>query len=123
MHNAPLRQVIGVGVVLGDAVIPNSHVVRLPAPAHLKVRFSDVSKQEAEQRLALFLRHVDDAGSKALIDKQRLLPGHRMGAHHRMQQRRIFRDRLQPALMLLFAFAVFVLLKRFAKIMLRAQAA
>jgi hypothetical protein len=39
VHNAPLRQVIGVGVVLGDAVIPNRHIVRLPAPAHLKLRF------------------------------------------------------------------------------------
>jgi hypothetical protein len=40
-----------------------------------------------------------------------------------MQQRRIFRDRLQPALMLLFAFAVFILLERFTEIMLRPQAA
>ena len=82
-----------------------------------------MGEQEAEQRLALFFRHVDNAGGEPLIDKQRLFAGHRMGTHHRVQQRRIFGDRLQPALMLLFAFAIFILLERFTEIMLRAQAA
>ena len=55
--------------------------------------------------------------------KPRLFAGHRVGAHHRVQQRRVFRNRLQPAPMLLFGFAVFILLERFTKIMLRPQAA
>ena len=67
MHNAPLRQVIGVGVVLSDAVIPNRHVVRLPAPAHLEVRFSNVSKQEAEQRLALIGNNASVLSRKGAV--------------------------------------------------------
>ncbi len=54
MHDPPLRQIVGVGVMLRHPVIPDSDIVRLPAPAHLKLRFSDMSKQEVQQRCALF---------------------------------------------------------------------
>ena len=90
MHDAPLRQIIRVGVVLRHAVIPDRHVIFLPAPAHLKLRFGDVSKQEVQQSVALFRRQVDDPRGEAFIDEQRLPAADRVGAHHRMQQRRVF---------------------------------
>ena len=46
MHNPPLWQVIRIGIVLSHAVIPNRNIIRLPAPAHLKLRFSDMGKQK-----------------------------------------------------------------------------
>ena len=111
MHNAPLRKIIGVGIVLRHPVIPNSHVVRLPAPAYLELWFGDMGKQETQQRLALFLADVHNSGSETFIHKQRLLTAHRMRAHHRMQQRRVLRHRLQPALMLFFRFPVLIFLE------------
>ena len=90
LHNPSLRQVIRIGVMLRDAVIPDRQIVLLPAPAHLKLGFRDMRKQEAEQRLALFLRYVHDTRGKPFIHKQRLLSGHRMRTHHRVQQRRMF---------------------------------
>ena len=44
MHNPPLWQVIGIGIVLSHAVIPNRNIIRLPAPTHLKLRFSDMGE-------------------------------------------------------------------------------
>ncbi len=44
MHNPSLWQVIGIGIVLGHAVIPNRNIIWLPAPAHLKLRFSDMGE-------------------------------------------------------------------------------
>lgn len=85
MHDPPLRQIVGVGVMLGHPVIPDSDIVRLPAPAHLKLRFSDMSKQEVQQRCALFLTHLDNSRGKPFINEQRLLAGHRVGTYHRMQ--------------------------------------
>ena len=108
--------------MLRDAVIPDRQIVLLPAPAHLKLRLRDMRKQETEQRLALFFRYVHNARGKPFVHKQRLLAGHRMGTHHRVQQRRMFCDRIQPALVLLFRFTVLILLERFFKIMLRPQA-
>lgn len=109
--------------MLRDAVIPDRQIVLLPAPAHLELRFGDVREQEAKQRLTLFFRYVHDARGEPFIHKQRLLSGHRMGTHHRVQQRGMFCDRIQPALVLLFAFAVLVLRERFFEVMLRPQAA
>ncbi len=97
--------------MLRDAVIPDRQIVLLPAPAHLKLGFRDMRKQEAEQRLALFLRYVHDTRGKPFIHKQRLLSGHRMRTHHRVQQRGMFFDRIQPALVLLFRFTVLIFLE------------
>ncbi len=44
MHNPPLWQVIGIGIVLSHAVILNRNIIRLPAPTHLKLRFSDMGE-------------------------------------------------------------------------------
>lgn len=46
MHYPSLWQVIGIGIVLGHAVIPNRNIIWLPAPAHLKLRFGDMGKQK-----------------------------------------------------------------------------
>ena len=123
MHNAPLRQIVGIGVMLRHPVIPDSDIVRLPAPAHLKLRFGDMGKQEAQQRRALFLGHVDNPRGKAFINEQRLLAGHRVGTHHRVQQGRMLRHRLLPAPMLGFRVVVLILLERFTEIVFRMQAA
>ncbi len=48
MHNPPLWQVIGIGVMLSDTVIPNSDIVGLPAPANLKLRFGDMGEQKRQ---------------------------------------------------------------------------
>ena len=79
-------------------------------------------KQEAEQRLTLFFRDVHNARGEPFVHKQRLFPRDRMGTHYRMQQRGMFCDRIQPALVFLFAFAVLVFLERFFEVMLRSQA-
>ena len=42
--NPPLWQVIRISIVLSHAVIPNRNIIRLPAPAHLKLRFSDMGE-------------------------------------------------------------------------------
>ncbi len=109
--------------MLRDAVIPDRQIVLLPAPAHLELRFGDVREQEAKQRLTLFFRYVHDARGEPFIHKQRLFARHRMGPHHRVQQRGMFCDRIQPALMFLFRFTVLVLRERFFEVMLRPQAA
>lgn len=54
MHNPTLRQIIRIGVMLGNPIIPNSHVILLPTPAHLKFGFRRVSKQESQQSLTFF---------------------------------------------------------------------
>ena len=123
MHDPPLRQIVGVGVMLRHPVIPDSDIVRLPAPAHLKLRFSDMSKQEVQQRCALFLTHLDNSRGKPFINEQRLLAGHRVGTHYRVQQRRMLRHRFLPAPMLGFGLVVLILLERFAEIMFGMQAA
>ncbi len=46
MHNPPLWQVIRIGIVLSHAIIPNRNIIRLLAPAHLKLRFGDMGKQK-----------------------------------------------------------------------------
>ncbi len=123
MHDPPLRQIVGIGVMLRHPVIPDSDIVRLPAPAHLKLRFSDMSKQEVQQRCALFLAHLDNSRGKPFINEQRLLAGHRVGTHHRVQQRRMLRHRFLPAPMLGFGLVVLILLERFAEIVFGMQAA
>lgn len=123
MHYPPLWQVIRIGIVLSHAVIPNRNIIWLPAPAHLKLRFSDMSKQEVQQRCALFLTHLDNSRGKAFINEQRLLAGHRVGTHYRMQQRRMLRHRFLPAPMLGFGLVVLILLERFAEIVFGMQAA
>ncbi|MNE78832.1 hypothetical protein D3C80_1752730 [compost metagenome] len=45
-----------------------------------------------------------------------------MRANHRVQQRRMFRYRRQPALMLFFRFTEFIFLERFPEIVLCTQA-
>ena len=123
MHDAPLWQVIRICIMLRHAVIPDSHVIWLPAPAHLKLWFRNMREQEAEQRLTLFLRHIDNARGEAFVDKQRLLTTHRMGSNHRMPQRRMLRHRFTPALMLLFCLTVLVFLEGFTEVMFRPQTA
>ena len=47
MHCATsLWRVIGIGIVLGHAVIPNRNIIWLPAPAHPKLQFGDMGKQK-----------------------------------------------------------------------------
>ena len=67
MHNPPLRQIVGVGIVLRDAIIPDRHVILLPAPAHLKLRFGNVREQEPQQRIALLLRDINNARREAPV--------------------------------------------------------
>ena len=82
-----------------------------------------MSKQEVQQRCALFLTHLDNSRGKAFINEQRLLAGHRVGTHYRMQQRRMLRHRFLPAPMLGFGLVVLILLERFAEIVFGMQAA
>lgn len=69
MHNTALRQVIRIRVMLGYPVIPDCHIILPPAPAHLEIGFSDMGKEEVQQRIALFLLQPDNARGKALIDE------------------------------------------------------
>ena len=116
MHDATSGEIVSIRIMLRDTVIPDSDIVFLPAPANLELRLRNMCKQEGEQRLALFLREVDNPRGETLVNKQRLLTAYRMGTDYRMQQRWILNDRLTPALMLFFTTEMFLLRERFAEI-------
>jgi hypothetical protein len=80
MHDLPGWQVVSHSVVLGTAVVPESQIVRFPGPAHRELRPGDVLEQEAQDRVALPDRQVQDVGGEALVDEHSLAAGDRMGA-------------------------------------------
>ena len=94
VHDAAVGQVVVHRIVLRDAVVPERDGVRLPVPAHLELRLLDMHEQHVEQRVALVAAQALDAVGEAVIDEQPVRAGFRMGAHHRMDDRRMFVQRL-----------------------------
>ncbi len=71
-------------VMLGAAVVPERHRVRLPLEAALEFRRLDVAVEHFQQRIALVAAELGDAQGEATVDVEPLLSGHRMGADDRM---------------------------------------
>ena len=123
MHNPSLWQVIGIGIVLGHAVIPNRNIIWLPAPAHLKLRFGDMGKQKPNKASLSFSLTSTIRVVKPSFTNSACLPLTGCVRTTGCSNGGIFRDRLAPALMFLLGFAVFVFRERFTEIMLRTQPA
>ena len=83
--------------MLGDAVVPKRHIAGLPAPADGEFRAGVVLEQQGQQRVAFFLAEFVDAGGEAVVDEQRFLAGFRVGADHRVADRRVVAAGLLPA--------------------------
>ena len=93
MHDAPLRQIVRHRVMMGDAVIPEHHIVHAPMPADGEFRPRRMRKQEGKQRIALARFKFVDVRGESLVDEQTLASRDRMGAHHRMRDRRMLGHR------------------------------
>lgn len=89
MHHPPLRAVVVDGVVLGDAVVPEGHVVFLPAPADGEFRAGGVGEEKAQQGVAFGRFQFVDAVGETVVDEQALVPGNRVGTHHRVNHGRV----------------------------------
>ena len=88
MHVPGRISVIPDGMVHGAAIVPEHQIVDLPPVTVDEGRLRCVLEEVLQQRQTLFLRHVDELSSKSWIYEQRPLAAHRMGAHHRMLNRR-----------------------------------
>ncbi|EFW11996.1 hypothetical protein SSYM_1632, partial [Serratia symbiotica str. Tucson] len=88
--------------MLRHAVIPERHVIFLPAPTHLKFRFGNMGEQEVQQRVTLLHCQIDNPRGETFVDEQRLSSTDRMGTHYRVQQRWVFLHGLLPTLVLFF---------------------
>src|SRR5262245_43551573 len=89
-HAAPLalvRPVVPDGVMHHAAVVPERNVVLRPSETNLKVDLLAVIEEKREQRVAFSLRQLVDAGRERAVDEERLAPGFRMRADHRMRGR------------------------------------
>src|SRR5579863_6410964 len=93
MHDAPLRQVVRDRVMLGDAVVPERHIVYVPSPADRELGPRSMREQERQQRIALARTKLVNTGGKTIIDEQRFASRHRMRAHYRMRHRRMLGHR------------------------------
>ena len=71
---APVRPVVPHRPVLGAAVVPERHRVRLPAEAALEQRVLHVLVEPGQDAVALVARDAEDAGGEAAVDVQRLPP-------------------------------------------------
>ncbi len=71
-------------IVLGRAIVPEGDRARLPDEAAGEFRPGQVLAEEVEQRLALRLGHVLEAGGVGDVDEERLAAGLRMGADDRV---------------------------------------
>src|SRR5476651_450182 len=97
VHHSPLWPVVIDRVMLGHAVVPEGHVVLLPAPADGELWPCRMSKQQLENGFAFSRLQLIDPGGKPIADKQRLAPTHRVRAHYRVRQRRVFLAGFFPA--------------------------
>ncbi len=88
MHHPALWTVVVDGVVLGDAVVPEGHVVFLPAPADGELRARGVGEEKAQQGIAFGSLQFVDAVGEAVVDEQTLAPGDGVGAYHRVHHGR-----------------------------------
>src|SRR5262245_14000137 len=84
MAVAALRIVVPHRVVLHAAVVPEGHRVDLPAEATVELRRLDVAVEELQHGITLRALELHDAGGEAPVDIERLAPGDRVRAHHRM---------------------------------------
>src|SRR5580658_2407716 len=75
-------------MMLRGSVIPKCDRSGLPFEAAVKSRILDVPVQHFEQRIAFSALQLRDFGREPAIDIQRLTPGYRMRAHHRMLRAR-----------------------------------
>ncbi|MNH28652.1 hypothetical protein D3C79_888370 [compost metagenome] len=84
MHHPPVRPVIIHRKMLSDAVVPERHVVLLPAPADAELRPRRMGEQQLEQRLALQLAQLIDPRGEPFIDEQRLAAALRVRTNNRV---------------------------------------
>src|SRR5438045_436264 len=68
------------------AVVPDHEIADLPAVLVLEFGPLLMLEYAQEQRVALFARQADDRLGHQAIDVERLAPGGRMGADHRMRE-------------------------------------
>ena len=88
---ARMRPVVPHRAVLGAAVVPERDGVFGPAEAALEQRVFGVLVEIGQHGVALVAGHADQEAGEAAVDVERLLAGHRMGAHDRMFGARILR--------------------------------
>lgn len=98
-HAVPQALLRVVHVVVGDGrvrrhpVVPQRHRALLPLDAHLQVLgVRDVLEQQFQEGVRLFVLEADDPLREPGVDIERLLPGRRVHAHHRVLRL----DRLAP---------------------------
>src|SRR5258705_6463727 len=88
---ARVRPVVPHRAMLGAAVVPERDGIFRPAEAALEQRVFRVLVEIGQHGVTLVAGNADDKAGEATVDVERLLAGHRMGAHHRMFRARIFR--------------------------------
>src|SRR5205085_4995378 len=88
---AGVRPVIPHRVVLDAAIVPEGDRVLAPAETALEQRVGHVLVEVAQDAVALVARNAVDVAGEALVDVERLLAGHRVGAHDRVVGERIAR--------------------------------
>src|SRR5712691_11690917 len=81
---AGVRPIIPHRVVLDAAVVPEGDRVLAPAEAALEQRVGHVLVEVAQDAVALVARDAVDVAGEALVDVERFLAGHRVGAHDRV---------------------------------------
>ncbi len=70
LHHPALWAVVVDGVVLGHAVVPERHVVLLPAPADGEFRAGGAGEQQFQNGFALGVRQLVDPCGEAFVDEQ-----------------------------------------------------
>src|SRR5665647_2103139 len=78
-----VRPVVPQRAVLGAAVVPERDRILAPAEAALEQRIFHVLVEVFQDRAALVAGDADDVAGETAVDVERLLAGHRVGAHHR----------------------------------------
>src|SRR5713101_4902973 len=84
MHDAAMPMVVIDRVVLGRAVVPKGERSGRPAKATGEFRPHLVAEEKIEERRAFRLAHAFETNRVGGIDIERLAPGLRMRANHRM---------------------------------------
>src|SRR5947209_7375027 len=79
-----MRPVVPHRAVLGAAIVPERDGVFGPAESALEQRVLGMLIEIGQNSLALVPGNADNVAREATVDVERLLSGHRMGAHHRV---------------------------------------
>src|SRR5690348_6216031 len=87
--------------MLGQAVVPERDVAGPPAPADGELGLGDVLEEEAQDRVALLRREVEDASREARVDVDALPAGDGVGADDRVDDGRVLEPGLLPLGLLL----------------------